>query len=96
MLETFSISEAAAALMGPGPDGTAATVEPRKVEWLRRRLNGESRPHLRGYKVARQWRMTDEDIAEAIEALRLQRRDPPPVPNRGSLTPTSYRRLHRA
>jgi hypothetical protein len=70
------------------------TVEPSKVEWLRRRLSGESPPQLPGYKVARQWRMTETDIAEAIEALRPQQAETPPIPIQGSLTPTSKRRLH--
>jgi hypothetical protein len=90
---TYSIEEYAAALMGPGPDGTAATVEPSKVEWLRRRLSGEAKPVLPGFKVARQWRATDEDIDTAIKLLRPQRVSVPVVPSASSMTQTSRRRL---
>jgi hypothetical protein len=51
--QTYSVRECAAIVLGGGPDGTAGTVEPYKVEWLERRLRGAAQPTLPGYKVGR-------------------------------------------
>lgn len=92
LIATISLKEYAAVLMGPGPDGTADTVEDHKLQWLIKRLRGEAKPQLPGYKVARQWRATEADVEKAIELLR-----PPStsvrVPNMSSMSPTSRRRL---
>ena len=86
--QTYSDVEAAQIIRG-----SATRTD---VEWLHRHLRGESEPQLPGFKVGRKWRMTDEDIAEAIELLR-----PRQVPMAGetpmlsSLTRTSRRRLGR-
>jgi hypothetical protein len=90
---TFSIEEYAAAILGPGPDGTAATVEPSKVEWLSKRLCGRAQPTLPGYKAGKRWRATQADIDEAIERLRPKRVDFPQVPQVGGMTRTTRRRI---
>jgi hypothetical protein len=90
---TYSIEEYAAALLGPGPDGTAATVEPSKIQWLTKRLRGEAEPALPGYKVARRWRATQADVDAAIEMLRPKRVQIPEVPSFAGMTRTSRRRL---
>lgn len=83
MTTTYSISEAAQLICG--------SSDPAAVKWLTRRLRGEQQPLLPGYKQARRWRMTEDDIATAIELLRPQRL--PVVPVASSLTRTSARRL---
>lgn len=93
MTATFSIEEYAAALLGPGPDGTADTVESHKVEWLSLRLRGRANPKLPGYKAGRKWRATQADVEAAIELLRPQTVEVPRVPQLGGLTKTSRRRL---
>lgn len=90
---TYSALEYAAAVLGPGPDGTASTVEPCKVQWLEKRLRGEAEPALPGFKAGRRWRATQADIETAIELLRPQRADMPRVPSLGGMTRTSRRRL---
>lgn len=85
---THSLEEYAAALLGPGPDGTSATVEAYKLEWLAIRLR---RGDLPGFKAGRRWRATDDDIAQAIEALRPKQI--PSIPSMSGLTRTSRRRL---
>lgn len=78
-MRTFSLAEAATQIRGR--DDKASR------EWLVRRLRNGTVP---GYKAGRQWRMTEDDIAAAIEALRP--RVVPSVPV-GGLTRTSRRRL---
>lgn len=90
---TYSMAEYAAVLMGPGPDGTPATVEPHKIQWLQRRLTGKAKPQLPGFKVATHWRATESDIEEAIRLLRPVRVAIPDVPTMRGLRPTSRRRL---
>lgn len=90
---TFSLEEYAAALLGPGPDGTAKTIEPSKIQWLTKRLRGQAQPALPGYKAGRRWRATQADLEDAIERLRPQRVDVPRVPQIGGMTRTSRRRL---
>lgn len=92
-LRTLSLKEYAAALLGPGPDGTPDSVEPHKLQWLTKRLRGESKPQLPGYKVARQWRATDADVRQAIEMLRPPSNAVPDLPSVSSMTRTSRRRL---
>lgn len=91
--ETYSLQEYAAALLGPGPDGTAATVEPFKVQWLTKRLRGQAHPQLPGYKAGRRWRATQADVDAAIERLRPRRTDVPEVPTMSGMTRTSRRRM---
>lgn len=93
---TYSIEEYAAVLMGPGPDGTAATVEPHKLQWLSRRLRGDAKPILPGFKVGAKWRATEQDIEDAIRLLRPQRVTVPDVPALSGMRPTSRRRLASA
>ena len=87
--QTYSDAEAAQIIRG-----SAARSD---IEWLHRHLRGESEPQLPGFKVGRKWRMTEGDIAEAIELLRPRR-----VSTAGdssmqtSLTRTSRRRLGRS
>jgi hypothetical protein len=45
----------------------AGSDDPTTVEWVTRKLRRGDFP---GYRVRRQWRMTDADIAAAIESLR--------------------------
>jgi len=92
-LRTLSLKEYAAALLGPGPDGTPETVEPHKLQWLTKRLRGEARPQLPGFKAARQWRATESDVEQAIDLLRPARIDIPNIPAVSSMTRTSRRRL---
>lgn len=67
---TFGVKEYAAFLRGPGPDGTAESVEPFKVKWLVRRLRGEAEPQLPGFKAGREWRATKDQMVEAIAVMR--------------------------
>ena len=90
---TYSLQEYAAVLMGPGPDGTPASVEPHKLQWLTNRLRGAAKPPLPGFKAGRKWRATESDIEEAIRMLRPQRVAIPDVPAISGLRPTSRRRL---
>lgn len=82
---TLSIEEYADALLGGH--------EPRQIQWLTKRLRGESKPALPGYKVGRDWRGTPADVAQAIELCRPQRVSLPVVPNASSMSKTSQRRL---
>lgn len=92
---TMSVEEYAAALLGPGPDPAdpIGSIEPAKIQWLTKRLRGQAQPRLPGYKVARQWRATEDDIAQAIELCRPAEIAVPAVPNVTSMTRTSRRRL---
>ncbi|NKS77965.1 excisionase family DNA-binding protein [Rhodococcus hoagii] len=58
--------------------------------WYARQLRASTLP---GHKLGRQWRLTDDDIAQALELTAvpatLRLRDP------AGLTPTSRRRLER-
>jgi hypothetical protein len=90
---TFSVEEYAAALLGPGPDGTAASVEPFKIQWLTKRLRGQAQPALPGYKAGRRWRATQADLDEAIDRLHPKQVEIPNVPQIGGMTRTSRRRL---
>ena len=92
-LSTLSLKEYASVLLGPGPDGTPATVEPHKIQWLTKRLRGEAKPHLPGFKAARQWRATKADVERAIELLRPAAAPVPHIPSASSMTATSKRRL---
>ncbi|BBY88464.1 hypothetical protein [Mycolicibacterium tokaiense] len=92
-VQTISLKEYAAALLGPGPDGTADSVKDHKIQWLTKRLRGEAKPHLPGNKAGRQWRATEDDVEKAIELLRPPSAGVPRVPSTSSMTPTSRRRL---
>lgn len=75
---TYSLAEAADRIGAPS------------VDWLARRLRKRALP---GRLVGRTWRMTDSDIAEAIQRLAM-----PAIgvkPDATGLTPTSRRRLAR-
>lgn len=79
-LVTYSITEAALILRG-----AATTTE---IKWLRRKLNQGEFP---GYKAARRWRMTAEDVSTAITKMRpTDITDDVPL---AGLTRTSRRRL---
>lgn len=91
--ETFSLQEYAARLLGPGPDGTAGTVEPCKIQWLTKRLRGEAEPVLPGFKAGRRWRASEDHLREAIRLLEPKRVAVPEVPLPSSMTRTSRRRL---
>lgn len=93
VLSSLSVKEYAAAILGPGPDGTPDTVEPHKIQWLIRRLKGHAKPQLPGFKAARQWRATPDDVKKAIELLRPAPVGMPNVPAASSMTRTSQRRL---
>jgi hypothetical protein len=87
MTATFSLEESAALICGADHNGNPL---PGKTQWLMKRLRtGE----LIGYKCGRQWRMTDEQIADAIQKLTPQRARVPQVPTLAGLTRTSRRRL---
>ncbi|WP_221273553.1 helix-turn-helix domain-containing protein [Prescottella equi] len=58
--------------------------------WYLRQLRARNLP---GHKLGRQWRLTDDDIAQALE-LTAQPASPRPVLPAG-LTPTSRRQLDR-
>lgn len=68
------MEEAAAIILGPGPDG--GEPEPSKVKWLQRHVRGDIQPQLPGYKVRSKWRMTESDIEKAIDLMRPRRPDP--------------------
>ena len=89
---SYSVEQYAAALRGPGPDGTPESVEYFKVRWLERRLRGEAEPKLPGFKAGGRWRGTAQDIAAAIELLRPKQTSPP-IPNVSSMSRTTRRRL---
>jgi hypothetical protein len=82
---TYSLTEYAEALLG--------SSEPAQVQWLAKRLRGEAKPVLPGFKAGRRWRATEEDIAQAIDLLRPERVEFPQVPQASSMTRTSRRRL---
>jgi hypothetical protein len=90
---TFSLEEYTAILLGPGPDGSAGSVEPFKLQWMTKRLCGRAEPVLPGYKAGRKWRATQADVDAAIELLRPQRVGLPQVPQMSGMTRTSRRRL---
>ncbi|KPG04561.1 MULTISPECIES: helix-turn-helix domain-containing protein [Mycobacteroides] len=78
-MRTHSVEEASAILGAPS------------VRWVTEQLRAG---RLRGYKVGRHWRMTDEDIAASIEIMRpVGRRSSVSVPIGAALTPTSRRRV---
>ena len=83
--ETFSLQEYADALLGGHGDA--------EIHWLTRRLRGEAKPVLPGYKAGRRWRATRADIEQAIELLRRPQRAVPELPNVSSMTKTSKHRL---
>lgn len=85
---TFSLAEAAEILCGASG--------PAEQKWIRERLIGNAAPQLHGYKVQRRWRMTEADIAAAIEMLRPQRSQLPVIPALTSMTPRSQRRVMSA
>lgn len=70
------------------------------IEWLHRHLRGDDQPQLPGFKAGRKWRLTEDDITEAIELLRPARTErvsaAVDIPNLSSLTRTSRRRLAQA
>lgn len=82
MPRTFSLAEIATILCG------SSTANDQR--WVADRLRGSEQPTLPGYKVRRQWRMTQQDLDTAIELLRPQRGTLPSVT---SLTARSQRRL---
>jgi len=58
-VRTFSLAEVAAMVLPP------EWKDPER--WLRRRLN---RGEISGYRVGREWRMTQRDVADFIERHR--------------------------
>jgi hypothetical protein len=83
---THSLEESAGIILGTDDGGNPL---PGKTDWLVRRLR---RGELPGYKAGRQWRMTDDDIAVAIDRMR-PKSALPELPSASGLTPTSRRRL---
>lgn len=81
---TFSLDEVAAMVLPP--DMKDAT------RWLMTRLNSGE---ISGYKIARTWRMTSEDVQALVERGRKRPSSPRPRVEHQpqSLTPTSRRRL---
>lgn len=77
---TYSLEEAAHIIRGSR--GSA------DVQWLRKRL---AAGRLSGYKAGRYWRMTQDDIDDAVKSLRPV--SLPVVPVASGLTRTSARRL---
>jgi hypothetical protein len=86
-MSNHSLSESAALICGADDNGEPL---PGKAKWVMLRLR---RGEFSGYKVGRQWRMTDEDIAAAIESLRPRRVFVPEIPAISGMTRTSARRL---
>jgi len=82
---TYSLSEAATILCG--------SAGPNEMRWLTDRLRGSAEPRLSGYKAQRRWRMTEEDLAAAVQQLRPKRCDIPDVSAFTSMTARSRRRL---
>lgn len=79
-MTTYSLAEAAELICGSES----------RAKWLANKLrNGQ----LPGYKVGRSWRLTESDVAAAIEALRPKPIQVPAVPVMTGLTRTSQRRL---
>lgn len=72
-VKSYDLPQATVQICGSDENGQP---DPRRVEWVRR---GLCSGRLTGYKVARQWRMTDEHIAEAIKALEPSRPQIPEV-----------------
>lgn len=87
---TYSDEEAVLFICGPPANRS-------RIEWLHRHLRGDDQPQLPGFKVGRKWRMTENDISEAIELLRPRRTErvsaAVDIPHLSSLTRTSRRRL---
>lgn len=90
---SYSVKEYAAIILGPGPDGTAETVESHKIRWLEKRLRGEVKPALPAYKAGRKWRASQQDVDTAIELLHPNRMALPQIPQASSMTRTSRRRI---
>lgn len=65
---TYSLTEAAHIICGDATESSQL--------WLVRRLRGHGTPTITGYKVSRRWRMTETDVANAINALRPGIRPP--------------------
>lgn len=86
-MNTYSLEQAAALVCGADDRGDPL---PGKPKWLAIRLR---RGELPGYKAGRNWRMTEDDIAAAIEKLRPRMVCVPQVPAMTGLTRTSARRL---
>lgn len=86
-MRTFSLEESTVQLCGGDNDGNPL---PHKVQWLAKQLRAGKLP---GYKAGREWRLTEDDIAAAIESLRPTRIAVPDVPGLSGLTRTSRRRL---
>jgi len=81
---TYSLAEIALILCGS--DG------PTEQRWLSDRLRGYEKPALSGLKVQGKWRMTEADLAAAVEILR-PRRNEIQIPAMTSMTARSQRRL---
>lgn len=90
---TYSVEEYAAELRGPGPDGTAETLEYCKVRWLERRLRGDAEPKLPGFKAGGRWRGTQAHVDEALRLLEERSNRLPPIPDVSSMSRTSRRRV---
>ena len=80
---TYSLVEAAEILCG--------AADPAALQWLTQRLRGNAEPRLSGYKVQRRWRMTQDDLDAAIDALRPKRTTVPTIPAMTSMTARSRR-----
>jgi hypothetical protein len=86
-MNTHSLEQSAALICGADDNGDPL---PGKTQWLVKRLRTGQ---IVGYKCGRQWRMTDEQIADAIEKLTPQRFGIPSVPTLSGMTRTSRRRF---
>jgi len=82
MITTYSLDEVVAAGNAPS------------VQWLQRQVRSG---RVTACKIGRHWRMTEQDIADMLEARRNTATAPTLAPQSApvGLTPTSRRRLHR-
>lgn len=83
--KTCSLAEVAAMVLPPDlkePEG-----------WLARHLRAGK---IRGYKVGRAWRMTEDDIADLIERHRNRADEPDPEPRPTGLSARSLRLRQQA
>lgn len=85
MTDTYSLEEAADIICGGHT--------PAALYWLSQRLRGNAKPALVGYKSQGRWRMTGEQVADALTVLAPKRTDVPDVPLPSGLMSRSKRKL---
>lgn len=85
MTRTYSLPEAAEIICG-GSD-------PADIYWLAQRLRGNAQPALAGFKAKRKWRMTEEQVQDALRILTPEHVGVPEVPQQSSLMRRSRRKL---